>query len=107
MTQNWNLIRNVWDEVIHVYLLFLKPILHETQTVNKVFQSNESYPNRLLKELTALINFLKNKILDDENIDFDDFENKVLFTCSLGHEFEKKVEKLKNPNKIRKIKNKK
>ena len=94
------------DEVIHLYLLFLKPILHEIQTVNKVFQNNESDPTRLLKEIILLINFLKKKILDDEKIDvlYDDFEGKVLYTSSLGHEFEIQLEKLKNTNKIRKNK---
>ena len=72
--------------IIHRYLLFLEPILHEIQTVNKVFQINESDPTPLLKrEITLLIIFLKKKkILDDGNIDVlhDDFENKVLYTCS-------------------------
>ncbi|XP_046805584.1 uncharacterized protein LOC124419612 [Lucilia cuprina] len=49
------------DETIHLYLLFLKPVLHEIQIVNKVFQSNENDPTRLLKEITLLINFLKKK----------------------------------------------
>ena len=84
----------------------MKPILHETQTANKVFQSNKSDPTRVLIEITPLINFLKNKILHDKNMDvlYDNFEYKVLYTCSHVYEFEIQMEKLKNTNKIPKNK---
>lgn len=90
------------NETIHLYLIFLKPILHEVQTVNKVFQSNENDPTRLLKEITLLINFLKKKVLDDANIDVfsEDFETYISFKCYLGFEFETYANKLKEAGKL-------
>lgn len=94
------------DEIVHLYLIFLKPILREIQVVNKIFQSNDNDPTRLLREIVLLVKFLKRKILDNDNTDslFEDFEGEISRSCSLGHEFEIHIEKIKNSNKLRKNK---
>lgn len=51
-------------KINYVFLLFLKPILLELQTLNKSFQSNISDPIKLLRDLVMFINSLKNKIIN-------------------------------------------
>lgn len=49
------------DSINGVYLLFLKPLLTETQQVNKAFQSNSADARLLQKDPTLLIQRLAKK----------------------------------------------
>lgn len=52
------------DPVNHLYLLYLKPILEEVQTVNKLFESNNIDPTKLYKDLCALVQSTSRRILN-------------------------------------------
>lgn len=91
------------DKINYAFLLFLKPILSELQTLNKSFQSNTSDPTKLLRDLMMIINSLKNKIInptykfDILTTNFDDYIDR---TCYLGYRFENQVIQYKKENVI-------
>lgn len=82
------------DEQNLLYFKFLSPILNDVQTVNKLFESDNIDPTKLLSSLENLIVRLTNKILNpnaqkDFNYltdDVSDFLNPVI---NLGFFFEK------------------
>lgn len=82
------------DTKIHLYLLFLKPILQDMQNVNKCFQSNSVNATKLLNDLVFAIRSLRDKIIPPNNeIDIinDDFEEHVKTDLYLGYEFEQEL----------------
>lgn len=91
------------DQINYVFLLFLKPILLELQTLNKSFQSNTSDPTKLLRDLEMVINSLKNKVINPAH-KFDilttDFDNYIDRMCYLGYRFENQVAQYKKENVI-------
>lgn len=52
------------DPQNHLYLLYLKPILQEVQTVNKLFESNDVDPTKLYKDLIGLVESISRRILN-------------------------------------------
>lgn len=81
---------DLYDESHYLYLLFLKPILNDLQTLNKNFQSSQSDPTRLLNDLEYAINKLKRYVIADEDVDIlhEDFEPLIVYHCFLGYSFE-------------------
>lgn len=55
------------DEYDHAYLFFLKSVLNEVQRVNKIFESNDCDPTKLLQDLTLLIENLVNRVILPSN----------------------------------------
>lgn len=91
------------DKINYIFLLFLKPILLELQTLNKNFESNTSDPTRLLRDSVMVINSLKNKVVNPTHkfdiltTNFDDYIDR---TCYLGYRFENQVTQYKKDNVI-------
>lgn len=86
------------DEVNHLYLLFLHPVLTEMQNINKIFQSKNANSSKLLRDLLFAINSLKTKIIPptvDIDILKDDFEHITKRDLYLGYAFESKLQELK------------
>lgn len=69
---NAEILYNIYkDETNLLYLLFLKPILHNVQQVNKAFKANNVVPLKLFKDLTLLINSISKMIvLPCHKVDF-------------------------------------
>lgn len=89
-----NLYQMYNDNINYIFLLFLKPILSELQTLNKSFQSNTTDPTKLLRDLVMVINSLKNKVIKPEHkfdiitTNVDDYIDR---TCYLGYRFESQL----------------
>lgn len=98
-----NLYQMYNDKINYAFLLFLKPILSELQTLNKSFESNTSDPTKLLRDLVMVINSLKIKIINPTHkfdiliTNFDDYIDR---TCYLGYRFENQVTQYKKENVI-------
>ena len=82
------------DPQNRLYFLFLRPILNETQRVNKAFESSNQDPVKLLSDLTLLIKSLYSKItiptaqIDSLVTSLDDFIDSKAY---LGYEFETEI----------------
>ncbi|KAK3884338.1 hypothetical protein Pcinc_011403 [Petrolisthes cinctipes] len=86
------------DPVIKQYLLFMRPILQETQRVLKAFQGDNIDPTKLLCDLTELIESLSHKILLPTarvNPLTGDISSFVDRRAYLGYEFENSCKDLK------------
>lgn len=101
---NAELLYNMYkDETNLLYLLFLKPILHNIQQVNKAFEANNVDPLKLFKDLALLINSISKMIvLPSYKIDpiKNDIEPFLDNNPYLGFGFENKIKCLKEEKKI-------
>lgn len=90
------------DEHNKAYLLFLRPLLGEIQSVNKLFESEYADSTKLGKELLSLTTLL-GKIIVLPSYNFKeptaDFTSYLIPKPYLGSGFENKVEELKKLNK--------
>ncbi|XP_053951233.1 uncharacterized protein LOC128858736 [Anastrepha ludens] len=97
------------DDTNYLYLVFLKPILKEMQSLNKNFQARNGNPTQLLSDVIVAINSLKSKIIPPDheiNILEDDLENAAVPNMYLGYAFEQKIKEaqfLSQELEIRKI----
>lgn len=86
------------DPIVKLYLLFLRPVLQETQRVLNAFQADNIDPTKLLGDLTELIESLSRKILLPTvrvNPQTDDLPSFVDHRAYLGYEFENVCKDLK------------
>ncbi|XP_025996408.2 uncharacterized protein LOC113005286 [Solenopsis invicta] len=93
------LYQNYNDNINYAYLCFLKPILVELQMVNKLFESNDVDPTKLLKDLKLLLDTFVKIIVPPGrklNVFSDSINNYVDRSCYLGYLFETKVTEMKN-----------
>lgn len=101
---NAELLHNMYkDEVNLLYLLFLKPILHNVQQVNKAFEGNNVDPLKLFNDLILLINSIcKMIVLPGYKIDplKNNIEPFLDHHPYLGYGFENKIKHLKEEKKI-------
>lgn len=82
------------DPVNHLYLLYLKPILEEVQTVNKLFESNNIDPTKLYKDLCALVQSTSPRILNPTarvDIFTQNIESYLDPKPNMGYAFETKL----------------
>ncbi|KAL4703565.1 hypothetical protein ACJJTC_001585 [Scirpophaga incertulas] len=82
------------DPVNHLYLLYLKPILEEVQTVNKLFESNNIDPTKLYKDLCVLVQSTSRRILNPTarvDIFTQNIESYLDPKPNMGYAFETKL----------------
>lgn len=89
------------DDVNLLYLSYLQPILVELQRVNKLFESNDVDPMKLLNDLLFLIDSLVKRVTAP-NIRFDIFTHKIEDyvdnNAYMGYLFESQCQKMKKGN---------
>lgn len=89
------------DPVSKLYLLFLRPVLHDVQRVVKNFQGENVDPTKLLQDLTNLIISTSNRVIvPGAKVDplASDISSFVDRGSHLGYEFEKTSKESKLPN---------
>lgn len=86
------------DQINHLYLIFLKPILSDMQKVNKCFQSNKTNATELLNDLMFAINSLKQLVVPPNKeidiLEVENWEEHVESDMYQGYVFEKKIKTL-------------
>jgi len=86
-----------------LYFIFLEPILNETQSVNKAFQTNNADHAKLLNDLTILIQGLAQRIVRTGckenllNINVKDYLHPHPY---LGYNFEEKMKEARKNNSL-------
>lgn len=96
----WNM---YCDENNMLYLLFLRPILSEIQSLNKAFQSEKNDHVKLLNDLTLVVQGISKKLvlptckLDPLVVSVDDYLDPKPY---LGHTFETKIGQLRKEQKM-------
>ncbi|KAK4313269.1 hypothetical protein Pmani_015385 [Petrolisthes manimaculis] len=90
------------DKKNHVFLIFLKQILSEVQSVNKKFEADVQDPTKLLSDLVHLIDSLSAKILmpGKRLKESDALQDYLDPKPYLGYEFEKNMSECKFPEEI-------
>jgi len=98
------LLYNMYTDVRNeLYFIFLEPILNETQSVNKAFQTNNADPAKLLNDLTILIQGLAQRIVRTGckenllNINVKDYLHPHPY---LGYNFEEKMKEARKNNSL-------
>lgn len=96
------LLYNMYADIRNeLYFIFLKPVLDETQAVNKAFQTNNGDPVKLLSDLTIVIQHLTQRIMISEckenllKVNIRDYLHPHPY---LGHNFEEKMKHCRTNN---------
>ncbi|XP_036149363.1 uncharacterized protein LOC118647829 isoform X1 [Monomorium pharaonis] len=96
------LLYNMYTDIRNkLYFIFLEPILNETESVNKAFQTNNGDPVKLLNDLTVLIKGLAQRIVitgckeDLLKINVKDYLHPHPY---LGYKFEEKMKEARTNN---------
>lgn len=86
----------------YVFLIFLKQILSEVQSVNKKFEADVQDPTKLLSDLVHLIDSLSAKIVipGKKLKESDSLQEHLDPKPYLGYEFEKNMSECKFPDEI-------
>lgn len=89
------------DDVNYAFLVFLKPILTDCQKVNKLFESNDCDPSKLLNSLIFLLESLVTKVciphkIANKNLMEVNIEDCVDNNCYLGYNFENKIREMRD-----------
>lgn len=93
------------DDINYAFICFLKPVLVELQMINKLFESNDVDPTKLLKDLKLLLDSFVKKVVPSGqkfNVFCDSINNYVDRNCYLKYLFETKITEIKNSGFFRK-----
>ncbi|XP_067118590.1 zinc finger protein 862-like [Centruroides vittatus] len=94
------------DQRNFLFLLFLKPVLDEVQRLNKIFQSENNDPTKLLQDLLNLIESCCSKIVVVPGTKITNdvvIENHLALNPYLGYQFETEINNSALLDKKRKI----